>query len=158
MPLDLFVRQVRRWCATDIILAVLYIVYAVIQSGILSSMCWLLSCLYAMDGISLGFITDPKRVYTLSPNIFHGNTLLNVITLGVNLAYNALEIKHDGLKSPLLVMVAVFVIIYKTTKCLVIHKLAVRLIKERGDGGQDSFRQPLTAQGPTVVVHAVPIK
>lgn len=149
MPLEHFISQVRRWAFTDVILAILYLVYALTQTGILSDVCWVLCVFYLMDGGSLAYITDLTRVYTLPALVFQSNTALNIITLGINLAYNALEIKYQGFKNPLLIIVAVFVTIYKATKCLVIHKLGVRVITEGGAG--DKFREPLTLPAGNVL-------
>mmetsp|Transcript_42637 Transcript_42637/g.86201 ORF Transcript_42637/g.86201 Transcript_42637/m.86201 type:complete len:166 (+) Transcript_42637:92-589(+) len=131
LPLEVFIRQARRYFITDFILSIVYLLNAIFKTVAsvvyLASAC---SALYFIDALMMFYITGPSRALTLTPGHFHANTAVNVVTLVVNIVYVVLELSVD--RSVFYLLLSLFSILYKAAKVMTLHKLAVRFTAEAG--------------------------
>lgn len=133
LPLNLFIAQVRRWYASDLLFAGVYCFYAyeykVANAVSLLALAIALVIFYAIDGITLEYVTSPGRVFVLSKTTLQLNTAVNCVTFAINMAYSIVSISHDS-SNQLSIALACFFTFYKGCKCYVLHKFSVRVLEE----------------------------
>jgi hypothetical protein len=125
LSLEIFAAQIRRYFVLDIVIGIIYGVKGWSEpSSMIKVITLILACMYLLDGVIQYFITEPSRVHSLPVSMFHANTALNGLTLGLNVTYNIFNI----ISSPYwVVAVSIFTTAFKVAKCYNLHQLAAKV-------------------------------
>ena len=129
-PVGSVVRQTRLWAVLDCVLAVAYAYHSYSYdhdgapnvSFLVVSVC--LSVLFAIDGLSIVYLTNPKIFPTVTPGAWFANSALNIVTIVFNWVY-FIQAWLEG--QIVYTVLGIAVLVFKTARALVIHKIARRL-------------------------------